>query len=203
MKVVRLLFVFVVIQIIAVVGFAYSGWYDVAASSPHTGPMRWLLSTTARASIEQRAQAIDVPELESEALRLAGINDFEAMCADCHGAPGREPKPVGQGLNPPAPDLASVAARRSASELFWVTKHGIRMTGMPAWGVTHADEDLWAVVALLTILPELDAAGYESMLERAEGAGHHGAGAHDHAGADESAPDPAQETEDDGHTHEH
>jgi hypothetical protein len=32
---------------------------------------------------------------------------------------------------------------------------GIKMTGMPAWGVTHDDELLWDVVAFVRKLPEL------------------------------------------------
>ena len=35
------------------------------------------------------------------------------------------------------------------AEQFWIIKHGVKMTGMPAWGVTHDDEMLWDVVALV------------------------------------------------------
>lgn len=166
---------------------ACSGWYDVSARTPHTTPMAWFLSTTAHNSIERRAAAIELPALEDESLIRAGISDYEAMCFECHGAPGKERGAVGKGLNPQPPDLADAAGHMSAAELFWVTKNGIRMTGMPAWGETHDDAALWPVVAFLVHrLPELDAEDYRSYLAAAEGLGHHpGAGVdggeeHDH-----------------------
>jgi mono/diheme cytochrome c family protein len=192
----------VVIIALAVVGFAYSGWYDVSATSPHGGAVAWLLSTTSHASVERRAGDIRVPDLSGEDRLLAGASDFDAMCAGCHGAPGQERGPVGQGLNPSPPDLEHAAEHLTAAELFWVTKHGIRMTGMPAWGVTHDDEALWPVVAFVRHLPELDAGRYQDMLARARarGTGHHGAG-------EDERPEPARRyaaepaDADDGHDH--
>jgi mono/diheme cytochrome c family protein len=196
-----ILMTLLVAALLMVVGGAaviYSGAYDVSASTPHGGFSRWLMETAMRSSVEQRAEGIDVPELGDESLALAGINDFEEMCVQCHGAPGKEPGAAGQGLNPPAPDLAESAKEMSAAELFWVTRHGIRMTGMPAWGSTHTDDELWPVVALMTRLPELDAAAYEDLLSRAEGFGHHrnGAADEDHAHGD----DRQQPREDTGNT---
>lgn len=80
--------------------------------------------------MERRASEIDVPNLDDEELALAGVSDFAGMCAGCHGAPGQEPEAMGQGLNPPAPDLAESAAHMTPAELLWVTKNGIKMTGM-------------------------------------------------------------------------
>lgn len=95
------------------------------------------------------------------------------MCAGCHGAPGQKPEAVGLGLNPPPPDLAKVAAQSTPAELFWVTKYGIKMTGMPAWGATHEDQSIWPVVAFLTQLTTLDAEAYQAFLASAAGKGHH------------------------------
>jgi len=76
-------------------------------------------------------QFIAGPSLDDEALQLAGINDFDAMCAACHGAPGQDPEVIGKGLNPPAPALKESVTHRTPAELFWVTKHVIEMTGVP------------------------------------------------------------------------
>lgn len=158
---------------IGAVAFIYSGIYDVGASASHGSISSWILETTMHASVEDRADRVEVPDLSERSLLLVGANDFEQMCVQCHGAPGRQPDAVGKGLNPPPPDLAESADEMTAAELFWVTKHGIRMTGMPAWGETHRDEALWPVVAFMTKLPELDAAAYDRLLESAEGIGHH------------------------------
>lgn len=163
----------VILGLTGVVFFIYSGLFDVSASVPHAAITKWAMSTTMHASVERRAKGVTVPDLAQEELILAGVNDFEAMCIACHGAPGKQPDAMGQGLNPPAPDLQKSAQHLSAAELFWVVKNGIKMTGMPAWGATHDDAALWPVVALMTQLPKLDQAKYESLLERAEGIGHH------------------------------
>jgi mono/diheme cytochrome c family protein len=173
MKTPAIILAVVVIGIIATLGFAFSGIYDVSASSSHSGLANWLLSTTSHASIERRARNIEVPDLDDDALVLAGVNDFDSMCAGCHGAPGRDPEAMGQGLNPPAPDLAEEAAELTPGELFWVTKNGIKMTGMPAWGATHGDDAIWPVVAFMTKLPGLDEAAYQELLASAAGQGHH------------------------------
>jgi mono/diheme cytochrome c family protein len=206
-----------VLLVVAAVAFVYSGIYDVSASTSHGAVSHWALTTAMEASVKRRAGRIEVPDLSDESLVLAGVNDFEEMCVQCHGAPGREPAAVGQGLNPPAPDLAETAIEMTAAELFWVTKHGIRMTGMPAWGATHDDDALWPVVALLTALPELDARAYEALQSRAEGMGHHAIDAadsnHAHGADDESqtdhkhgepkAAEDSGEAEHDHSTHEH
>jgi len=176
-------------------GFIYSGLFNVSALVPHSQLVTWMLSSTMHASVERRAAEIDVPEFDDE-MRLAGINDFAAMCSGCHGAPGQEPEPTGVGLNPPAPDLAEVATQRNAAELFWVTKHGIRMTGMPGWWKTHDDSALWPVVAFMRLLPTLDRDSYKGMLARAKGAGHHIAGeqasrSHDNSAHPLAAAHPA------------
>ncbi len=210
------------------VGFAYSGLYDVGASSPHGSVVTWYLSTVSRQSISRRASEILVPDLADDVLVRAGVSDFDAMCVACHGAPGKKPAAVGQGLNPAAPDLAQSVIDMTPAELFWVTKNGIKMTGMPAWGATHDDEDIWPVVAFMTELPSLDADSYRSLLASAGGVGHHAGDyrrEHDHGETEahsttkDSDPDgamppssadhednPATEGpghHDDGHHHEH
>ena len=113
---------------------------------------------------------------------------------------------MGQGLNPSAPDLAKEVAELTPAELFWITKNGIKMTGMPAWGVTHDDNSIWPVVAFMRKLPGLDEAEYEQMLNAAAGQGHHAADEvnddHGHAEGDET-PDSNVHVHDDGSEHLH
>ncbi|MCH7830994.1 MAG: cytochrome c [Proteobacteria bacterium] len=205
------------IGVIAIVGFAYSGIYDVSAGSSHSSMVNWLLSTTSHASIARRAKDIEVPNLSDDAMARAGVNDFNGMCAGCHGAPGRDPEAMGQGLNPPPPDLAESAAEMSPAELFWVTKNGIKMTGMPEWGATHDDDAIWPVVALMTRLPELNASQYQELIDSAGGMGHHANDSpteghphedspdksHPHGESEHSEDTPAEPEEHDHSTHEH
>jgi mono/diheme cytochrome c family protein len=198
MKTATTLLIVSIVAMLGTIGFAYSGLYDVSASSSHSGFIDWLLSTTSHASIERRAGEIEVPDLENEDLVLAGINDFDSMCVGCHGGPGKDPEAMGQGLNPPAPDLAEEAAELTPAELFWVTKNGIRMTGMPAWGATHDDESIWPLVAFMTRLPELDALAYRELLASAEGQGHH---AEDSSGEEHSHDETTESAGGEIHVH--
>ncbi len=173
MKLIQAALSLIVILAVAVVAFAYSGVFNVAATEQHDPLSNWLLETTRDKSIDSRASSVQVPDLSDEKMRLAGLNDFDSMCTECHTAPGRKPSPLALGLNPPAPDLGEEALEEPPEVLFWVTKNGIRMTGMPSWGVTHEDEEIWPVIAFLQVLPDLNGNTYAEMLEEAAGHGHH------------------------------
>lgn len=201
MRVIITVVVTFLVALIIAIGLAYSGIVNVGAGLPHSGTVSWFLSTTSSASIKRHSRTIEAPDLNDEPLILAGAGDFDSMCRGCHGAPGKAREAVGLGLYPPAPNLAEAAARLNSAELFWVTKHGIRMTGMPAWGATHADAEIWPVVAFMTKLPDLDADGYSEIVASAMGMGHHAPGESHDAMDDHEAPqsDPAAAGDD----HEH
>ncbi len=163
--------IIVVLLILAVaaagggLGFAFSGLADVAATSPHWAITERILSTAMEYSVRRRANDIEPPAfLEEDARLRAGALAYDDMCASCHGAPGAEPGVVGKGLNPAPPELATEAEEWSAAELFWITQHGVRMTGMPAFGPTHADEELWEIVALVRQLPRMSPARYRALV---------------------------------------
>lgn len=151
----------------AVLAVALSGTVNVAASEADGRGMEWALSTIARRSVERHARTVAaMPPLDSADL-VHGLDHFHAMCVDCHGAPGFERSEAGEGLNPPAPDLVEVIEEEewSDAELFWIIKNGIRMTGMPAFGPTHGDRDLWAIVAITSELPSLGEDEYRARIE--------------------------------------
>jgi mono/diheme cytochrome c family protein len=145
-------------------GFIYSGRADVAATSPHWAITEWVLSTAMERSVEQHARGIEPPRLLDEPASLrAGAEAYDAMCVACHGAPGVEPAELAAGLEPEPPELVEAADEWSAAELFWITKHGVRMTGMPGFGPTHSDEELWELVALVERLPRMSAEEYRDL----------------------------------------
>jgi len=141
----------------------YSGWYDVSAMNNESGIMKWVFNTTKNNSIESRLDDISVPDLNDSLLIKEGFEHYNEMCVSCHGAPGMEETELSKGLNPRAPYLPKIAKFIEPAELFWATKNGIRMTGMPAWGKTHSDEKIWAIVAFMKMLPTLSGEDYEKM----------------------------------------
>jgi len=153
----------------------YAGIYDVAATSPHSRVTSWLLETARIRSIKAQAAGIAVPPgLDDPAKLVIGVGHYAAHCAVCHGAPGVPRGDIAQGLYPPPPDLAKTAPLYSPAELFWIVKHGIKMTGMPSWS-DHSDDELWATVGFLEKLPGMSEQDYAHlvMAGTAQGGGHH------------------------------
>lgn len=85
-----------------------------------------------------------------------GMDHYRENCVGCHGAPNVNSGEAAMGLNPSAPELQSPGTQSmSDGELFWTIKHGVRMTGMPAFAMTHSDEQIWKIVAFVRHLPNL------------------------------------------------
>ncbi|HML93012.1 cytochrome c [Methyloceanibacter sp.] len=145
----------------------YFGLYNVAADEPHSQSVYRLLQTIRDRSIAVRATAIDVPADLSDSERIgSGGGQYAEMCSSCHLAPGMERTEISRGLYPRAPELRR-GSRATPAEDFWVVKHGIKATGMPAWGVTHSDKLLWDIVAFVRRLPELSSDEYKEIINRA------------------------------------
>ena len=143
----------------------YAGMYNIAADAPHTQAAYWLLKTVRERSIAVRAADIRVPADLMDPRRIAaGAAQYSEMCVECHLAPGMKRTEISQGLYPRAPELRR-GSRLTPAQQFWVVKHGVKMTGMPAWGITHDDEVLWDVVAFLKTLPNLTAEQYQVLVK--------------------------------------
>lgn len=195
MKILLTVLIVVLVLAASALVFMYSGLYDVAASSPDAGLVHWVLETTREHSVERHMKANPVPPLTDPALVRTGFTHYHEMCVTCHGAPGVEASEVGQGLNPYPPELATAAGEGNPQELFWIVKHGIKMTGMPSFGVTHTDQEIWAIVAFLRKLPKMSPQEYQALEQAAgeageehehgEAEGHHHeageAGEHEHS----------------------
>jgi mono/diheme cytochrome c family protein len=113
------------------------------------------------------------PGLDDPARIPMGTEHFAAHCAVCHGAPGVPKGDIANGLYPQPPDLAVTGKSYSDGELFWILKHGIKMTGMPAWA-DHSDDELWATVAFVRKLPGMTQEEYGKLvMQSMQGGGHH------------------------------
>jgi mono/diheme cytochrome c family protein len=158
----------VAIVVAALAGFAGAvlGVYNVAATEQHTAPVYWLLDFALKRSIEQRAEHISVPPLDDPTLVQRGFRLYRGGCVQCHGGPGEAPDPLGLGMLPAPAALAHTAREWKPAELYWVIKHGIKMTGMPAWKFRLPEDDLWAIVAFLHELPKLSPVEYLELSRR-------------------------------------
>jgi len=160
----------------------FSGTFNVSSNWEDPPLLEWLLVETRENSVKKRAKSIkEQGRITGEQSQLNnGFRSYREMCANCHSSPGQAKSPIAVGLNPTPPDLTKKRDHEmSASELFWVIKYGIRMTGMPAWGQTHKDGEIWDIVAFLKILPDLKSTDYLD-LDRTLEAGHGHSGVSDH-----------------------
>lgn len=167
----------VAVVILVGLGFIYSGAFDAAADRPHSGLVLFLAQTARERSIALRAKDINVPNLMDPKTIAAGASEYAEMCTGCHLAPGMEDNEMRPGLYPYPPKLAErrsgkegdpLAVNRSAARQFWIIKHGIKMTAMPAWGKTHDDAAIWTLVAFLQELPTLTPEQYGEMTKESE-----------------------------------
>ena len=163
---------------VAAAGFVWSGVYNVAADDPHTRPVYALTEALRKRSIKARASKLQVPALNDPARIAQGAGNYEAMCTGCHLKPGTAGTELSKGLYPAPPDLTRQSV--DAAEAFWVIKHGIKASGMPAWGKSMGDEYIWNMVAFVQALPKLDAAQYQALVDRSGGHSHGGGESGDH-----------------------
>ena len=161
-----------VILLIGGVFVAASGNYNVAADVRHWPLTEVVLQAVREQSIEAHSDNITAPaDLDSQERIAKGARQYAEMCTGCHLAPGMENTEMREGLYPQPPDLAQRKID-SPQEAFWIIKHGIKMTAMPAWGRTHDDGIIWNMVAFLRGLPEMTPAQYRKLTANANPEGH-------------------------------
>lgn len=164
MRVVAVALATIALLALAGLGFIYSGIYNIAATAEHSPPLEWALHTAMHRSVERHADAVEVPpNLDAPDLIARGAAHYEAYCALCHLSPIQPESAFRDGLTPQPPALAETH-HWGAAELYWITRHGIKFTGMPAWEGTLSDTELWEVVALMQALPELSAEDYQALM---------------------------------------
>lgn len=164
--------------------FVYSGLYNIGADEPHARPVFALLQALRDRSIRRHAEDLVVPDLGDPQLILKGAGQYAAMCTGCHLRPGVEDSELRKGMYPQPPNLSKVHV--DPQDAFWVIKHGIKMSAMPAWGMAgHDDLTIWSMVAFIEKLPGMTPTQYKAIVANAppdedmdmdEGGGHH----HDH-----------------------
>ena len=154
------------VLLMAIGGFlvAASGIIPIKASSGHWAITRWFLQFSKQRSVDTHTVGIETPSLDAARLVLRGAGAYENNCRACHGSPSLQNPRVAQAMLPRPPYLPHTIPGWESSELFHIVKHGLKFTGMPAWPSQQRDDEVWAMVAFLRKFPELDAQGYESLV---------------------------------------
>ncbi len=171
--------------VVAGLVIVWTGAYNVAASAGHAGAVRWLFEKALHSSVESRAD--EVPgELFRKADVRAGFREFQEYCVHCHGAPGVKPHEWTTGMVPNPPELSKAATEWNERQIFWIAKHGIKMTGMPAFGDTESDQTIANIAAFVERLEGMSPQEYAQLRTQSgspdsgEDSGGHSGGGHSH-----------------------
>jgi cytochrome c553 len=152
-----------VLLVTGVLAVSASGIISIKASAGHWGITEWFLQFSKTRSIATHALGIDAPPLVNPLLVLRGAGYYDLGCRPCHGGAGGNVPRVGEYMLPPPPDLTARVPARRDEELFYVVRHGIKLTGMPAWPTVNREDEVWAMVAFLRHLPRLGDAEYQRL----------------------------------------
>ncbi|SFD16913.1 c-type cytochrome [Massilia yuzhufengensis] len=140
----------------------YGGWYNIGATAQHFPFVYSVLEEGMKQSVRHHAQEIKVPPLGSAQQLQLGARVYRDKCVQCHGGPGVAQATIGMSMQPIPGPLVDATQRWEARELYWVTKNGIKMSGMPAWEYHLGEDEIWAVVAFVTVLPAMSAQDYRA-----------------------------------------
>ncbi len=128
--------------------YTYFGYMPVNADIAPGKVETFLGGHAMDASVERQASKIKNPIQPTEDNLLRGMLIYSMNCAQCHGAPTRK-QTLGNGEYPPAPQFTEDPPDMPEHKNYWIIKHGIRYTAMPAWGKMLSEDDIWKVTTFL------------------------------------------------------
>ena len=194
----KIIFIAIGVGLLGVSIYIWSGFYDIAADKKHWKVTEWFFGVVRDRSIASKSFKITVPsDLDDVAVFVKGAGNYDEMCSSCHLSPGIRSSELSAGLYPQPPDFTKYPLE-DPTRSFWVIKHGIKMTGMPAWGSSHSDGEIWELVAFIRQLQKLDHESYEELVSKYASSHQHENG----QGHGKSSTD-IQKPHSHGHNHEH
>jgi len=111
---------------------------------------RWAARTSLKATLQREAPSSPNPLPATDANYAAGIKLYSQNCAVCHGAEDGVATNIARGLYQKPPQLAKDGVEDDPDGVtYWKIAHGIRLTGMPAFGGTLTDQQIWQITLFL------------------------------------------------------
>jgi mono/diheme cytochrome c family protein len=150
--------------LLPLVVFAYCA-LGLADTPSDLNPPRWetaIMQPAVRAAVKRNARNLSAPSAATEDSIIAGGKLYVMGCAGCHGEPGK-PYAEDHANFPPVPQLPHVGTKYSEPEIYWIVKHGIRMTAMSAYGPFYKEDQLWSIAAFIRHIDRLTPAELQSI----------------------------------------
>src|SRR5438067_4205466 len=131
------------------------GMVNIGADQTPSPMERRVAGTALDAYLDKHAEDLKNPIEASDANLLEGMHLYHDNCEGCHGGPKETDAKFGGAFNPHVPQFMKRAPDMPDNQNFYVTKHGVRLTGMPAWGKLFSDDQLWKVTTFLSHMDKL------------------------------------------------
>lgn len=150
-----------IVGLIVAYALVESGRIPANADAAPGALEKWMARTSLRATMRREAPSEANPVALNEQNLLEGLRLYARNCAVCHGSAkgNAAASPIAKGLYQKPPQFASHGVERDPEgESFWKIKHGIRLTGMPSFGATLSDTDIWKIALFLKHMDKLPAA---------------------------------------------
>lgn len=128
----------------------------------------WLAATSLDATLRRDAPKVANPIAPTQENLLEGIQLFARNCAVCHGSAqgAASPSPIAKGLYQKPPQLATEGVEDDPEGAsFWRIKHGIRLTGMPSFGSSLSDREIWTLALFLKHMDKLPPAAQQAWMQ--------------------------------------
>ncbi|HXY49613.1 MAG TPA: c-type cytochrome [Terriglobales bacterium] len=149
------------VLIVGGLGWALLGYMPTSADeSPRRFEAR-LANMALDAAMERRAPRATSPLPPTDENLIAGMKLYTMNCAGCHGGLDRKPAAFGASFYPPAPQLIVNPVDDPEWHVFYAVRTGVRYTGMPAWGKTLSEPDIWKITAFLVRVEKLPPAAQD------------------------------------------
>ena len=118
----------------------------------------WMARTSLDATLRRDAPKDQNPVALTDQNLINGVHLFAQNCAVCHGSEKgvASSSPIAKGLYPKPPQLATDGVEDDPEGVsFWKIKHGIRLTGMPSFGYSLSDQQIWTLALFLKHMDKL------------------------------------------------
>ncbi len=137
----------IVVGICIVFATIHFGWFPVGADNPPGKIERKLANMAMDDYVDAHMPKQEGNPFPANSDNLMeGAHVYEKHCSSCHGGAASKISPMRTKFSPPVPQIINHIPDDEDAHLWWVTKHGIRMTGMPSWGGILTDDQLWKVI---------------------------------------------------------
>jgi thiosulfate dehydrogenase len=146
------------IGVVAAYALVSSGLIPANADAPPGKIETWLATKSLSATLARSAPSGANPVAPTDQNITEGVHLFAQNCAVCHGSAkgSASPSPIAQGLYQKPPQFGTDGVEDDPEGVsFWKIKHGIRLTGMPSFGYTLNDKQIWTIALFLKHMDKL------------------------------------------------